>query len=87
MYKLLAIDMDGTLLKDDKTITNWTKESLKKAIALEVKIVLTSGRPIQGLKNYLDELELTGEEDYVIGLNVIYAGSFGSRMSLLSKTN
>lgn len=69
MYKLIAIDMDGTLLKNDKTITNLTKESLRKAIKLGVKIVLTSGRPIQGITNYLNELELTGEENYVIGLN------------------
>ena len=69
MYKLIAIDMDGTLLKDDKSITEITKKSLKRAQELGVKIVLTSGRPIQGIKNYLDELELTGEEDYVIGLN------------------
>ncbi|MBL4930237.1 Cof-type HAD-IIB family hydrolase [Clostridium paridis] len=69
MYKLIAIDMDGTLLKDDKSISEITKKSLKRAQELGVKIVLTSGRPIQGIKNYLDELELTGEEDYVIGLN------------------
>ena len=69
MYKLIAIDMDGTLLKDDKTITTLNKKTLKKAKELGVKVVLTSGRPIQGLKKYLDELELTGEDDYVIGVN------------------
>ena len=69
MYKLIAIDMDGTLLKNDKTITKLTKESLKVAMKLGVKIVLTSGRPIQGLTKYLNELELTGKENYVIGLN------------------
>ncbi len=69
MYKLIAMDMDGTLLKDDKTITTFNKEALKKARELGVKIVLTSGRPVQGIKKYLDELELTGEDDYVIGLN------------------
>ena len=69
MYKLIAIDMDGTLLKDDKTITTLNKKTLRKAIELGVKVVLTSGRPIQGLKKYLDELELTGEDDYVIGVN------------------
>jgi len=69
MYKLIAIDMDGTLLKDDKTITSLNKSVLKKARELGVKVVLTSGRPIQGIKKYLDELELTGEDDYVIGVN------------------
>lgn len=69
LYKLMAIDMDGTLLKDDKTISDKTKEALKKAADSGVKIVLTTGRPIQGIINYLNELELTGKDDYVIGLN------------------
>jgi len=30
---------------------------------------LTSGRSIQGIKHYLNELQLTGKDDYVIGLN------------------
>lgn len=69
MYKLIAIDMDGTLLKEDRSISNSTKINLKKAAELGIKIVLTSGRPIQGIKNYLEELELIGEDNYVIGLN------------------
>ncbi len=69
MYKLIAIDMDGTLLKEDKTISTKTKEALKRAREEGVKIVLTTGRPIQGIKNYLNELQLIGEDDYVIGLN------------------
>jgi len=69
MYKLLAIDMDGTLLKDDKTISKRCKDSLKKADELGVKVVLTTGRPIQGIKGYLEELELTKEGDYVIAIN------------------
>jgi Cof subfamily protein (haloacid dehalogenase superfamily) len=69
MYKLIAIDMDGTLLKDDKTITLKNKEALAKANSLGIKIVLTSGRPIQGIKNYLEELNLRGKDDYVISLN------------------
>ncbi|MHC1681820.1 MAG: Cof-type HAD-IIB family hydrolase [Clostridiaceae bacterium] len=69
MYKLIAMDMDGTLLKDDKTISEANKNSIKKAMELGVKIVLTTGRPIQGIKDYLNELELTGEDQYVIALN------------------
>jgi len=69
MYKLIAIDMDGTLLREDKTISSKTKEALKAANSLGVKIVLTSGRPIQGIKKYLNELQLIGKDDYVIGLN------------------
>lgn len=77
MYKLIALDMDGTLLREDNTISSKTKTALKAANSLGIKIVLTSGRPIQGIINYLNELELTGEDDYVIGLNgaLIYNSS------------
>lgn len=69
MYKFIAIDMDGTLLKENKTISLKNKEALKVAKSLGVKIVLTSGRQIQGIKKYLNELQFTGKDDYVIGLN------------------
>jgi hypothetical protein len=44
MYKLIAIDMDGTLLTEDKKITTKTKDAIKTASNLGVKIVLTTGR-------------------------------------------
>ncbi len=31
MYKLVAIDMDGTLLKEDKTVSEKTKEAIKES--------------------------------------------------------
>jgi Cof subfamily protein (haloacid dehalogenase superfamily) len=69
MYKLIAVDMDGTLLRDDKTISSVTKEKIKKAGELGVKVVLTTGRPIQGIQRYLEELGLTKEGEYVIAVN------------------
>lgn len=30
MYKLIAIDMDGTLLKNDKSVSDRTKKAIKK---------------------------------------------------------
>ena len=69
MYKLIAIDMDGTLLREDKTISDRTKETIKKAVEKGVKIVLASGRPIEGLERYLEELQLVTEDDYVMSFN------------------
>lgn len=69
MYKLVAIDMDGTLLRGDHTISPKTKEKLIEAKNSGVKIVITSGRPIEGLKNYLEELNFVGEEEYLIAYN------------------
>ena len=69
MYKLIAVDMDGTLLREDKTISNRTKKAISKAVEKGVKVVLASGRPIEGLERYLKELELLSADDYVMSFN------------------
>lgn len=69
MYKLIAVDMDGTLLKEDKTISEQTKKAIYKAKQKGVKVVLASGRPIEGLERYLEELDLLSKEDYVLSFN------------------
>lgn len=69
MYKLIAIDMDGTLLREDKTVSEYTKKIIEQARKIGVKIVLASGRPLEGLEAYLDMLGLVSEEDYVICYN------------------
>ena len=57
MYKLIALDMDGTLLKGDNTISQETKKAINLAKEKGIKIVITTGRPIQGVMNYLEELD------------------------------
>lgn len=69
MYKLVAIDMDGTLLKEDKTVSNITKKAIERAQKKGVKVVLASGRPIEGIYRYLDELKLVSEDDFVLSFN------------------
>lgn len=69
MYKIIALDMDGTLLNSEKKITEKTKEALSYAKSKGVKIVLASGRPIDGLKKYLEELDLMKENEYVLSYN------------------
>lgn len=49
MYKLVAIDMDGTLLKEDKTISQRTKNAIQSAREKGVTVVLATGRPIEGV--------------------------------------
>lgn len=69
MYKLVAVDMDGTLLREDKTISKETLRAIDKAKARGVKIVLSTGRPIDGIKRYIEELDLAHEGDYAIAYN------------------
>ena len=69
MYKIIALDMDGTLLNNNKEVTSKTREALQKAREKGVKVVLASGRPIDGLRRYLDELELVRDNEYVLSYN------------------
>lgn len=55
---LIAFDLDATLLTDDKKITNKSKEYIKKIINDGHTVVIATGRPYIGMKNYYDELEL-----------------------------
>jgi Cof subfamily protein (haloacid dehalogenase superfamily) len=69
MYKLIALDMDGTLLTTDKKVSQRTEAAIKAAEAKGVKVVLASGRPLIGINRYLEELELIKGEDYVLSFN------------------
>lgn len=69
MFKLIALDMDGTLLKGDNTISQETKKAIKLAKEKGIKIVIATGRPIQGVMNYLEELDLINDDEYVIAYN------------------
>ena len=44
MYKLIALDMDGTLLNDEKKITENTKKAIEQARSSGKYVVLCSGR-------------------------------------------
>lgn len=43
-YKMLVLDMDGTLLTDDKKISDMNKQALRNASAMGVKVVISTGR-------------------------------------------
>lgn len=69
MYKIIAVDMDGTLLRQDKKISERTQRAIAKAVKKGAKVVLATGRPYEGVQRYLEELDLTSENDYVISFN------------------
>lgn len=69
MYKLVAIDMDGTLLKEDKSVSERTKKAIKEAKNKGVNVVIATGRPIDGVTKYLEELDMLREDDYVLSYN------------------
>ena len=46
MVKLIALDLDGTLLDPSGAVTSATKEAIAQARAAGVRVVLNTGRPI-----------------------------------------
>ncbi len=66
MYKLIAIDLDGTLLNSYGEVTENTKKTLKKIISSGTKIVIASGRPIDSIKTITKEI---GSNEYFIAGN------------------
>lgn len=80
--KLVAIDLDGTLLNPQHQITPLVKEAIKQANEKGVHIVLASGRPFSGMAPYLNELGLDTAENYCISNNggVIHQANDGSHL-------
>lgn len=64
--KLVAIDIDDTLLSSTGKILPSTLTSIQAALAQGVKVVLCSGRPLAGIKPFLNELGITEPDQYVI---------------------
>ena len=69
MYKLIALDMDGTLLNEEKKISQGNLRAIKTAKESGKKVVLATGRPLLGIRRFLKELDLISEEDFVIAFN------------------
>ncbi|KXT78570.1 sugar-phosphatase [Streptococcus sp. DD13] len=67
--KLIAIDIDGTLLNSQKEITPAVFEAIQEAKKAGVKVVLATGRPLSGIQNLLTELQLREPGDYAITFN------------------
>lgn len=66
MYKLLTIDLDGTLLNSYGEVSENTKDALKKVVNQGTEVVLASGRPINSTKTLALEL---GVDNYLISGN------------------
>lgn len=68
-YKLIALDLDGTLKTSENKISPKTKEALIQCQKLGIKVVLASGRPTPGLRHEAKELELAQYDGYILSFN------------------
>ncbi|MDR0300202.1 MAG: Cof-type HAD-IIB family hydrolase [Streptococcaceae bacterium] len=67
--KLIALDLDGTLLSSNKQISDANIKVIQSARAKGIKVVFNTGRPLVSLLEYLSKLELYGNEEFTIANN------------------
>ena len=68
-FRLIALDLDGTLTNSDKVITPHTFEVLMRAQAAGVRLVLCSGRPTYGIAALARQLKLEENGGFVLSCN------------------
>ena len=69
MYKLIAIDIDDTLLNDEGMISQKNKDAIRRAENAGVKVIAASGRSYASSKRYIEEL---GLKNLMVCLNGAY---------------
>ncbi|MGG0570028.1 Cof-type HAD-IIB family hydrolase [Priestia megaterium] len=65
-FKLIALDMDGTLLNNQQEISKENREAIAKAQEQGVHVVLSTGRSLLTCREYAQSLELSS---YLITVN------------------
>lgn len=67
--KLVALDLDGTLLNSSKEISAENVSAIEAARKKDVHVVLTTGRPLVAIQPYLKRLEMLDFKDFSITFN------------------
>ncbi|WP_270204869.1 Cof-type HAD-IIB family hydrolase [Streptococcus anginosus] len=67
-FKILATDLDGTLLNSQLQLSEVNKSVLRDLKEKGVHVVLCTGRPFNGMAHLIDEIGLDAE-DYTISYN------------------
>lgn len=68
-YKMIAMDMDGTLLTTDKQVSDYTKKVLQRASDMGVKLVVCTGRIFKSAKIFA---KLIGTKAPIVASNGAY---------------
>lgn len=82
-YKLICIDMDGTLLDDKHEVSQENKEVLKEAVNKGIKVAITTGRLFTSAKYYSD---IIGIKAPIIASNGAYIREKDSDKAIYQST-
>ncbi|MET9292205.1 HAD family hydrolase [Streptomyces sp. NPDC003077] len=73
-YKLVATDLDGTLLREDHTVSQRTRDALAAATAAGAAHIVVTGRAVPWTRHILDALDYRGLAVCGQGSQVYHAG-------------
>jgi Cof subfamily protein (haloacid dehalogenase superfamily) len=73
-YKLVATDLDGTLLRDDQTVSQRTRDALAAATAAGAAHIVVTGRSVAWTKHIFEDLGYEGLAVCGQGAQVYHAG-------------
>lgn len=76
-YKLVATDLDGTLLRSDESVSERTREALAAVTAAGAAHIVVTGRAVPWTRHILDDLGYEGLAVCGQGAQVYDAGSTG----------
>lgn len=85
-YQMLVLDLDGTLTNSKKEITAPTKEALIEIQKEGKKVVLASGRPINGVLPLAEELHLGKYGSYILSFNGACITQCSNRQIIYNRT-
>jgi len=72
MFRMIALDMDGTLLDHQQRISKENARAIEKAREKGIKVVLSTGRALPGIDDYLEQLNLKEEDEYSVTCSGAY---------------
>ena len=68
-YKLIVLDLDGTLTNSKKEITPRNRETLIRIQEQGIRLVLASGRPTYGIVPLANELRMNEFGGFILSYN------------------
>ena len=68
-YKLLVLDIDGTVTNPDKKVLKETREAVVHLQEKGIHMAIASGRALQGIYSVAEELELDRFGNYILAFN------------------
>lgn len=85
-YKLLVLDIDGTVTNSKKEITEKTRDAIIRLQEKGVRVAIASGRPPQGVYSVAQRLEFDKFGSYIMPFNGARIIDFKTRECIYAKT-